>query len=634
MRSRLDVKVGQKDDIISVSFKSVNPDNAALIVNAIVESYIDYHTNSKRSTSTELLKTLQTEREKRDAELSAKLRGMVNLKQNNEELAFENENGSVILTELARLSEKLIDANQVALDAQTTYETLRSIISDPIQMRLYVVESQDSADADYQFSQQEVIILRDRLGRLEGKQSDLRMHYYSNHPDVTTLEAEIDDVRNKIAALDEQFARSQVEIARHKNIAAKNKFELLTEQYALKRQEVLKLNDQLAQYAVLQHEYDRAKSQCDILDDRIKELNVAENATALYISVLEQARPTVLPCEPQKKRTIIIALAMGMVLGCGLALARDLTDQRLRSSSEVAATLSAPALGSIPSMPRRQRIERVGHKALLLGLDSPVIEAYRALRTTLLYSMSDINAKTVLVTSPQTNEGKTSFVSNLAVSLAQAGRAVIVLDADFRRPRQHRIFGISNKTGLSETISGTVDLGQAIQSIQSKSIKHLDVLTAGRSVSHSAEAFGSRRFAQILENLSTLPYDHIIIDAPPVIPLADARVLAAVSDTIILVVRANRTTLMDVQQARNVLAGIGANILGAVINDVPRGKTQYGCCYNDYGYRGVRAKPVYRVQGRKRHISDTQSPISIDEIRVPSMRQRKARKTTVGWSER
>jgi len=186
----------------------------------------------------------------------------------------------------------------------------------------------------------------------------------------------------------------------------------------------------------------------------------------------------------------------------------------------------------------------------------------------------------VLITSPAPVDGKTTLVSNLGIAMAQAGQKTLILDADFRRPMQHEIFKLDHDhKGLSSVLAGTTTLQDAIQPTKTKG---LDVLPCGPDVPNPSEMLNSETFARTLEQLCER-YDRIVIDSPPVMPVTDSQILAAVCDITLLVLRAERSTRRASQQARDALLSVGAHMLGAVVNDVPRKSARYGY-YGGYGY--------------------------------------------------
>ncbi|MHC4109456.1 MAG: GumC family protein [Planctomycetota bacterium] len=575
----LKVSVGKKDDIISVSSNSPVPVEAAKLINAIVDSYVTYHASRKRSTSAEVLKILQSEKTKRGKELTEKLKAMMDFKRENIAIALENQSGNIILKRLERLSEALTLAQLATIDAESAYETAKSMVSDPVGLK-QLVEAEMS-NRVYSSAANERSRLRQDLNKLQLQLSDRSRQVTPDHPSIQALRDDVEKVKNQIAEMDRKFAEAELLLAKQHYLAAKEKEAQISKYFEEQRQESLTLNDQVAQYTILQSEWEQTKKLCDILDDRIKELNVTEDVGALNISILEVARPADKPSEPQKARIMAMALVLALMLGGGLALLRDWMDQRLRSAEEISAILGVPVLGVVPSMSKRKSIAARGQK-VHLDSNSNAAEAYRTIRTSVFFGVPKGEAKTVLITSPGPGDGKTTLVSNLAIAMAQAGQKVLILDADFRKPMQHRIFDIDRDKGLAGLLAGATTLKEAIQPTQ---IKGLEVLPCGPDVPNPSEILNSDTFAKILETLSTNKYDRIIIDSPPVMPVTDAQILAAICDITLLILRAEKTTRKFSQQARDGLLSVGAHILGAVVNDVSRKNGHYGY-YSGYGYYG------------------------------------------------
>jgi len=230
-------------------------------------------------------------------------------------------------------------------------------------------------------------------------------------------------------------------------------------------------------------------------------------------------------------------------------------------------------------MSKKQSLVARGQKAHLEP-KSIVAEACRTIRTAVYFGIPNGEAKTILVTSPDAGDGKTTVVSNLAIAMAQAGQKTLVLDGDFRKPMQHHIFEVDNEKGLSSMLAGAHTEDGAIRS---GPIEGLDLLPRGPDVPNPAEILNSSAFVETLKNLSER-YDRIIIDSPPVGLVADAQILAAVCDTTLLVLRAEKSTRKHSQQARDTLLSVGGHILGAVVNHVSRKHGRYG--YYGYGYYG------------------------------------------------
>jgi capsular exopolysaccharide synthesis family protein len=192
--------------------------------------------------------------------------------------------------------------------------------------------------------------------------------------------------------------------------------------------------------------------------------------------------------------------------------------------------------------------------------------------------------KTILVTSPSPGDGKTTSASNLAIALAQAGHRTLLLDADFRKPSQHKIFQVEHKVGLSNVIAGQVKLREAVRQTETPG---LYVLPCGPIPPNPSEILNGKRFAQVMEVLCNA-FDRIVLDSPPVMPVTDARILAASADLTILVLRSDKSTYRLSRHARDGLLSVGANLLGVVVNGMSKRKREgyYGYGYGGYYGRG------------------------------------------------
>jgi polysaccharide biosynthesis transport protein len=289
---------------------------------------------------------------------------------------------------------------------------------------------------------------------------------------------------------------------------------------------------------------------------------------------------------------MMTALMMGLALGTGMGLMRDWMDHRLRSAEDITASLGLPVLGVVPHMSSKHSIVARGQTVTLEPM-SESAEAYRTVRTALFFGAAGADAKTFLLTSPSPGDGKSTSASNLAIAMAQAGHRTLLIDCDFRKPTQHRIFEIDDKVGLSSVIAGQAPLRDAIQRTR---VARLQVLPCGPIPPNPAEILNGKRFAQVMDVLVRV-YDRIVIDSPPVMPVTDSRILAASADVTLLVLRANKSTHRLSVAARDGLASVGASMLGVMVNDVPRRKNGYG--YGGYGYYGTygNASAVPRIEG-------------------------------------
>ena len=665
IKKNLNVVIGRKDDIITVSFESPYPEEAAQIVNAIVESYISYHSSRKRSTVSEVLRIIQKEKVKRDKELSDKFTELLAFTKKQGVVSFDNNGGNIVFNRLNKLSSALTETQLVALNAKADFEAVQSMANDPEKIRQFAGASTGSGILV--FGSDRETQLRAELRNAETELEDTRYHCTEDHPSVQAIHSKIDRIKQELNDQGRQFADAYIEVMQLRWMAAKQREDELAASFESQYQAAQKLGVKAAEYTVLQSELKRAERVCEILDDRIKELNVTEDTGALNISILEVARPAVCPSKPQKARIMTMSLIMGLIFGTGLAFLRDWMDYRLHSSEEITALLGVPVLGEVPAMSEGQRIVTTRGQEVWLKLKnffvnkfqpvkaekfttihkpksklrkqtlmaqariyramqaseetktqhvtigtsatksvktssemqtitergqivrlkpkSIVAEAYRTIRTSIFFGVPKDGAKTILITSPAPGDGKTTLASNLAITMALAGQRTLIIDADLRKPKQHKIFNASSEPGLASVLAGTVRLDEAIQP---GSVTGLDLLSCGPLVPNPSEILNSETFALILESL-TKCYDRIIIDSPPVVPVADSQIIAARCDIILLVVRAEKTTRRLVQRARDNLVSVGGHLLGIIVNDVAQKRGRYGYYgryHSSYGYGG------------------------------------------------
>ncbi|HEX2424042.1 MAG TPA: polysaccharide biosynthesis tyrosine autokinase [Actinomycetota bacterium] len=307
--------------------------------------------------------------------------------------------------------------------------------------------------------------------------------------------------------------------------------------------------------------------------------------------VVEPAQLPTSPVSPKHKLDLALGFLLGLILGVVLASLRDQARDRIQAPPLVARSLDAPILGSIP---RTHRL-LVG-TAHLASVDEPhgqAAEAYRTLRTNLLAVCRESKAKTILITSARQGEGKTSTAANLAVALAQAGRSVVLISGDLRNPRVHAVFGIGNEQGLGQVLEGTLPLDEAMVETD---LPDLRILPSGPvdAVDEPVELLQSDRMAEVLQECCRS--DFVVVDGPPIFPVADSLVLADLVDGVLFVTDAQSSTQASVAQSRRQIHQVGGRILGGILNRVPTAWSANG--YDaDHRWRGLLDRHVLRRNG-------------------------------------
>ncbi len=577
LKKNLSVSIGKKDDIIVVSFDSPYPQEAARVVNEVVNSYIEYHSVRKKDTVSKVMDILGKEKVKRDKELLDKFQQILEYTKKNGVVSFENKGEHFVFQKLAKLSEALTDAQLFTVNAKADYDAVRGMINDPAKVKQFAAVLPTTGVRVFVNDIESQV--RSELRAAETELKNIRYHVTEDHPSVKAIHDRIEHIKGELDRDAKEFADAYLEAMRLKWETAKQKEKELEVSFGAQRVETEDVGIKATEYSILQSEMKRAERICEILDDRIKELRVndTEDTGALNISILEFAHPADRPSRPNKTRIMLMALLLGLMCGGGFALIRDFTDYRLRSLVEISDVLGVPVLGTVPRMSKAAGADSCGRKVHLEPL-SVAAEAYRTIRTAVMFGKPKDQARTILITSPESGDGKSTLVSNLAIAMAQAGQKTLIIDADFRRPVQHTIFGIDRQKGLSGVLAQAISLEDAIQD---SGIDGLDVLACGPEVPNPSELFSSEAFTVLLKKLAE-KYDRIILDSPPVAPVTDSQILSAVCDITLLVLRAEKSTRRHSQQARDGLLAVGGHILGVIVNDISAGLGHYG--YSNYGY--------------------------------------------------
>jgi non-specific protein-tyrosine kinase len=382
----------------------------------------------------------------------------------------------------------------------------------------------------------------------------------------TQIQQQIDKINGQIADLNKPIADLNDQIARADNPA---------DRALLSAQRDTLQSQAASQITALQSRIATYTAQLD-------NLQVASNLTQTGgAQIVSAASVPSSPISPNPRRDGIAALFAGLVLGIALAFLREYLDDRIRSKDDVES-----ALGDLPVLTLVPRVEewRDPDATEIVSIDrptSPAAEAYRTLRTSVQFVGLERPMRLIQITSPAAAEGKTTTLANLGVALARAGKRVVMVDCDLRRPRIESFFGLPNDIGFTDVVIGESTLAQAVQRVPD--IPRLAILPAGPPPPNPSELLTTQRTAEILNTIAA-EADFVLVDSPPILPVSDAIILSGVVDATILVVTANETTKRQSQRALEQLSQVSAPVVGAVLNGVPHGDPGYGYGYGYYGY--------------------------------------------------
>jgi capsular exopolysaccharide synthesis family protein len=360
--------------------------------------------------------------------------------------------------------------------------------------------------------------------------------------------------------------------------------EAIQSEIAVLTQQLQTMEEQLQDMSATDPNRSSLEAQASLIRSNILDRQLAQAGLPREVTVgriIEPADQPTSPVSPNHTTNGAFGLVAGLGIGIGLALLRDRLSERLRSPEGIEAYLEAPMLGAIPRVPAWRR-RKEAFLVSAVQWRSPAAEAYRILRTNVLSAASAVDAKSIVVTSAYSGEGKSATVANLGVVLARAGKNVTLVSADLRRPRLHEFFNREEHLGLIDLLAGQTTLRQALQEVSvpthgfDNSMASLRLLSSGNVADDPGELLSSTTMAGVLAELEKLS-DIVLIDVPPVLPITDALVVAEVTKHVLLVISPEASTRPAITSARQQLDRVGARILGGVLNgpDPSMSRTSY-----------------------------------------------------------
>jgi capsular exopolysaccharide synthesis family protein len=427
--------------------------------------------------------------------------------------------------------------------------------------------------------------LRQRLNDLQREKARLSETYGEKHPDMVRVNVDIGATQEKVRSEMQNVVQSLESDYRTAAVQEAN----LQANLDATKQESLELNRKSISYNMLKREVEANQQLFRELVNRTKETDLESELKTTNIRIVEKAQQPTYPAWPNKRRNYQMGLMVGLLLGVGLAFLFEHLDNTYKNPEDIKTDLGLPFLGMVPDATPRQRAGARGPRVVSTtarASHSSVAEAYRILRTNLLFSAPEGAGRTILITSANPSEGKTTTTTNLAESLAHNGARVLAVDSDLRRPALHQRFGVHKTPGLSDLIVGKL---QASQAIQNTATKGLQLLTCGYIPPNPAELLGSGAMRQVIQAFRE-HYDWVFFDSPPALAMADTSVLAPLVDGVILVIGAEVGSRPTVHRAVDQIQGVGGKIIGIVLNkvDLNRNAYYYGQYYGEY-YRSYYA---------------------------------------------
>ncbi len=551
-------------------------DRAARIANNIAQAYIDYTLSRRLESNRSASKWLDQRANEFATKLEEAERALYEFKRDNMLVSVSlQDRENITAAGMATLNEKLLENRTKLIELRARKEILKrqsesgDIQSAPSISRSPVIEK-----------------LKSSLLELDKTRAELATRYGARHP--------------KMVAVENQTARTQAHLKREIALIAetldndiaglKNAQRHLEGAMGNEKDRVMHLNNLALEYSKLTRDFGTTQTIYQSLLKRQVEADLAGSLKTNFASWLETAEPVHAPVRPSMVKNLALGIMAGLALGMLIAIASVLLDNTVRSQEDVEHLLRIPFLGVLPAIgsPGQEKGRLEGKSGASQDRDLYIIrnpkssaaECARSIRTNLLFLGTDKPLKRLLFTSAGPVEGKTTTVTALGITMAQAGNRVLIVDSDLRRPRLHRTFGVSGEKGLTNVLVETATLDQAIKSTE---VMGLDLLPCGPMPPNPAELLHSERFARLLRDLDAR-YDRVLLDSPPVGAVTDAAILSQSTDGTVFVIQASGTPKDAARRAARLLRDVEANILGCVLNNVNFAKDGYGGHYHYYYY--------------------------------------------------
>jgi len=560
--------------LVTVRFDSNDAELSARIANTLAEDYIDQNLEARWNATQNATDWMSQQLVGVKAKLEKSEELLQDYAQRNGLVFLETDKGTsqnVANERLQQLQEELTKAQAERYEKEAVYR---------------LVQSGDYGSLPGVVDNKLVQDLSERLAELKRELADLSTKFNPGYPRVKETQSQIDEIE---AALREERQRAADKIT-NEYLAAVRREGLVKQALEDQQKLVNVIAEKAVQYNILKREVDTNKQLYEGLLQTLKQTGVSASLKATNIRIVDSAVPPVKPATPKIPLNLTVASLLGLGLGISAAFLQERLDDTLKGADDVERLFGLPALALIPSVHHlngdRSSVRKLLDSASTLRSSqhgtastpgaywhridqggkpqAALVEAFRSLRASVLLSTADHPPGSLLVTSTQPGEGKTTVATNLALSLAQLGQRVLLVDADLRFPSLQSLFGMREKLGLVSYLTGQQDWREAVRPSGSPG---LDLLLCGPVPPNPAELLSSKSMGAFLVSAKS-EYAFVILDSPPLLTLADSRILASLVDGVLLVVKSGATPREQVMQSQSSIRTAGANLIGVVLNIV------------------------------------------------------------------
>jgi exopolysaccharide transport family protein len=572
--------------LVNISFTSVDPVLAAKVANTIAKAYIDYVLDRKLKISQMAVNFLGRRIEEQRRKLQASQLALQKYMEDNKLVNVISDDYNTITSQkLAELNQKLIEAETNRKEAEARYKLALRARTDTSKL-----------DSIREFLDSPVIQkVRERELEISKREAELSQKYGPRHPKMVALRAEKKAIeRQRVGEINQiiNSLENQYKIAQTKEKAIRSALENQKQQAMITRKKAIGFN-------VIKREVETNQQLFDMLLSKVKEARITEELDVGSVMVVDPAQVPKDPSRPRVKLNLVLAVVGGLLVSLFWGFLLEYMDNTIKLPSQVEDQLGLPLLGSVPFDGSLHSVRGKGKSSeppVILGAlakpNSSTIEPLRIVRTAISLSKAGNPPGSIVISSSLEREGKSVTAACLAVAFAEANKRTLIIDGDLRKPRQHRLWTMDNGVGLSTILSGQSTIENCVHR---NVIPNIDVITSGPIPPSPSELFQSDLMAKIMEALGKA-YDQVIVDSPPILPLADPLILGSLADGMILVVAAGKVPFYAIEQAVGKLNKAGIDLLGVILNQTEKVRSDYYYggyrhrYYYQYGYGDERSK--------------------------------------------
>jgi polysaccharide biosynthesis transport protein len=590
--SRLKIEPIKESRLVKVHFDSYSPELSTRVPNLLAKEFIQMNLEARLDTKEQAKEWLTKQLDELRSRVESSDEALQKFGSQNDIFSLDDKE-NITLNRLNELNEALAKSESERMAKEAIYKQISS-------------EKGFKAVALPSILENKLIQeLKQNYIQLETQYTKLSETFKPHHPEIIRLKNQMETVEKSLNLETAKIIaglKNEYESSLRKESLIRNAF---TEQ----KRQAMAMQQRSIQYNILKREAETNKELYKNLLQRVKEIGISAGFNGSNIQIVDYSEKPKGPFKPYHQRKVLLAAVIGLFLGIGFTFLLEYFDNTVKTPEEVDQRFQLPFLGSVPEIScekRNQLSDRKSSSRPILPVElvmcnqprSILAEAYRNIRTSLLLSFSERPPQRILVTSPSPLQGKTTTLINTAISLSQTGARVLIIDGDLRKPRIHKVFGDRNRLGLSDCLSGGAELTSVIRKSE---IKNIYYIPAGPIPPNPSELLGSALFKEVMQVLAQR-FDHILIDAPPVLGFADSIVLSSAVDGVILVILFGKTQKIVLQRAKDSLLHADAKILGVVINRVNMDLNGYKDYYGPYHYyygEEVKRKELTHAGGKR-----------------------------------